>query len=428
MFCKNCGKSLNQRELFCSNCGKKNENVATNTFCTSSCNSLIQKSNEKILKKVNILRIFSSLGYLALLAYFIFFYITDVLLDASVAMAFIVGPIILAIITYLAIIVFLNLIYFNRNIVSNIRAVSIMEIIPDALFLLEQIPMLLMKQSTYLTNILMILGSLILLIFPILKLVLLKKVSNFNVEEKVKKNNRKYIISFIVLCFCLTGMVYFISLFTSSSSCNKHYDLDVEQINKEVKSYTYLGEEIFEDSPIGFECRSEYKETYISFKDKYNNDIKYSITDDSKGKISVNDAMSTIADVQFANNILKNEKISIVYDEAWNEYEFVVTDSMLAQYFETRVSITYKEPNNVHLYQFDLNDINYKVSVTLDQKYETSIDKTYIMPYIEMFVHGIYKNVGSEKIDNFELWLNDEPNLKISSYSSNKIIWNEKEY
>lgn len=314
--------------------------------------------------------------------------------------------------------------YFTKNIKNNIKASSIIEIVSSsiiALIFLDYIFESLMDS-------LIVLIALIVLAFAIVKLCLLKKVVNYNLEDKVVKNNRKSIIIFVVICVCITGFMYFVSLFTSSSSCNKHYDLDVEQINKEVKSYTYLGEEIIEDSPIGFECRSEDKETYISFKDKYNNDIRYTISDHSKGKISVNDAMSTIADVQFANNILKNEKISIVYDEEFNDYEFIVTDSMLAQYFEIRFSIIYKEPDNVRLYQFDLNDINYKVGVTLDQKYETSIDKTYMMPYIEMLVHSIYRNVGEEKIDKFELWLNDDPNLKISSYSSNNIIWNEKEY
>lgn len=403
----------------------KKENEATNTFCTGCGSSLNQEDNKKIFKKINILRIISSLVYLAFIVGGIYLYF-DVINDSSssFAGALILGPMVLICLVVLAIVICLNLTYFTKNIKNNIKASSIIEIVSSsiiALIFLDYIFESLMDS-------LIVLIALIVLAFAIIKLCLLKKVVNYNLEDKVVKNNRKSIIIFVVVCVCITGFMYFVSLFTSSSSCNKHYDLDVEQINKEVKSYTYLGEEIIEDSPIGFECRSEDKETYISFKDKYNNDIRYTISDHSKGKISINDAMSTIADVQFANNILKNEKISIVYDEEFNDYEFIVTDSMLAQYFEIRFSIIYKEPDNVRLYQFDLNDINYKVGVTLDQKYETSIDKTYMMPYIEMLVHSIYRNVGEEKIDKFELWLNDDPNLKISSYSSNNIIWNEKEY
>lgn len=303
----------------CQVCGKENE--ITNVFCTNCGSSLNKDLNKKIFKKINFLRIISSLGYLALLIYFIIFYIKDVLFDASsaMAMAFLIGPMILTIIIYLAMIVFLNLIYFNKNIVSNIKVASIMEIIPCAFLLVEE----------FSNNILIILGLLIFLACPILKLILLKKVSNFNVEEKVRQKNKKCIITFIVSCFCLTGLLYFISLFSSTGTCNKHYDLNDKQINEELKSYTYIGEEVVEESPTGFECRNEDKETYISFKDKYNNDVRLTISDHNKGKVNRYRAIPTIADVQFVNNILKNKKIQIVYNEKIKDYEFIINDSLL---------------------------------------------------------------------------------------------------
>lgn len=410
----------------CQICGKENE--PTNAFCTNCGSSLNQEQNKKALKIINILRVVSSIIYIVFLAICIYAYLDAInSSDTTVAGAILIGPVILIAVIYLSIIIFLNLVYFRKNIISNIRTASMMEAIPCGLFLLTQFQTLMFLQGFYWTYFLMFVIPLIVLIFPILKLVLLKKLPNISIDERVMKNNKKYIVGFIISCFCISIILFFASVFVANDACNRHYELNDKQLKQELKSYTYISEQIVEDYPTGFECRDEDLETYISFKDKYNNDVRLTISDHHKGKVYKNGAMKVVADVQFVNNILKNEKINIVYNEEKKEYEFLINDPILSQYFDVRVFLSYKEQDNIHVYEFDLKNINYKVRITLDQKYKISVDKDYVMPYIESFVHNVYAIVGQEKISKFELWLNDDPDLEISSYNQNNIIWKEKE-
>ena len=406
----------------CEMCGK--ENQANDNYCGYCGSNLNENSNKKIFKKINVFRIISSILYISLLGFLFYLYVKTMTFNANAAVviAFFLEPFILAAIAYSSVIIFYNLIYFNKNIISNIKTVSIMEFKP-CIFTLIYLLILLNEQNSYLKIILTLLITIVLLISPISKLILLKKVSNYNLEEKIQKKNQKYKKNFIITSICVLIVLYFISLSKSSDFCEQNYDLDKNQLNKELKSYTFIDENTYTTGAQGLNCRTKFKETYISFKDKYNNEVRLTIDDSDMGKINNDSHVFEVAKVQFVNNILKGEKLKIVYYEHEKEYQIQINEPNLISYFDVYINLNYKKPSSVHLYEFDLNNIPYKVKITIEQKDETTIDKDFIMPYIEEVVHNIYDNVGEDNIESFIIEFNREEDIKISNYTKNKITW-----
>ena len=413
----------------CTICGREND--INNSFCNSCGSSINQNSNNKIFKAINLIRIISSIGYITLLVFLFNLYIEVMTIpnDAMVAKTLFLEPLIILGIDYLAIIIFFNLICFNKNIASNIKVASIMEIIPSIftlsivftqLFNLHNETIYGSNKNFILTELLI---ALVLLICPVIKLILLKKVSNYNIDEKIKNKCEKYKSTFIISCLCISIMLFFTSIAISSDLCDKNYDLNTKQLNRELKSYTVIDENTYERGAQGFNCRTKFKENYISFSDKYNNEVILMIDDSDKGKINNDSHVSVVATLQLVNNILKNKELKTTYNEHDKKYEIEFNDITLNNYFNIYIEINYKKTSGVRLYEFDLNNIPYKVNITLEQKDETDVDKEFIMPYIEKFVHHIYSNLRKENISEFELELNGEKILKINDYSSNKIIW-----
>ena len=107
------------------------------------------------------------------------------------------------------------------------------------------------------------------------------------------------------------------------------------------------------------------------------------IDDSDKGKINNDSHVSVVATLQLVNNILKNKELKTTYNEHDKKYEIEFNDITLNNYFNIYIEINYKKTSGVRLYEFDLNNIPYKVNITLEQKDETDVDKEFIMPYIE---------------------------------------------
>ena len=406
MYCNKCGNQIEQNQKFCSKCGSEIE--------------LPQIDNKK-LKLINIFRIFDILLYSGLFVYLMKAYIDLLFNQGNYAYANIifVAPFVMVALLYVGLIILLNAIGGKNFVVGNIKATSIMQIIPSAIMTLGAFNMQFIYGAKSIFYIIVLIVAALSLIFSIYKLTLLKGV--------IRKSSKKRNTAFIIGYFFIVGLILIsmIVIAFMTADCNKHYKLDEKQLKEQLKQYTYVAEEEVEHTATGFECRNKDIETYIYFYDKYNNKINLTISDLDEGRLDISEAQHVVDKIQFVNNVLKNQKLKLVYeDEGYHYYDTDIEfdDDVLENAFNSSFGIYQHKSDNILLHSYDINDTNYLLNISLYDKIGTIYDKEEVMQHLDSFVSFLCETIGSEHINKIEVRIGNE-NLKFKEYSLNEVIW-----